>query len=182
MFHDSLLLFSGNHRSTSLKYLSIINGISINRIAEIGVYKGKNAKYLRMLFPEAELYLIDPWKLTDSYLKMGGPPSKKVEAYQEAYQEVCQNFKDDTKTHILRMSSVEAAKKTPMMDLVFIDASHDYHNVKIDIQTWKTKTTNGGILAGHDYHSSFPGVVKAVDQFLEDVILLPGDIWAYINK
>ena len=49
------------------------------------------------------------------------------------------------------------------MDLVYIDAKHDYESVKRDIELYLPKIKHKGILAGHDYHHVWPGVKKAVN-------------------
>jgi len=50
------------------------------------------------------------------------------------------------------------------LDFVFIDANHDYEYVKDDIIKWLPKVKDNGIIAGHDYIQSFPGVIQAVDE------------------
>jgi predicted alpha/beta hydrolase family esterase len=52
------------------------------------------------------------------------------------------------------------------LDFVFIDADHKYESVKADIAAWLPKVRPGGHIAGHDYHSDWPGVQKAVDEVL----------------
>jgi predicted O-methyltransferase YrrM len=58
--------------------------------------------------------------------------------------------------------------KDNYFDFVFIDASHDYANVKSDIETWMPKVKPGGILGGDDYHDSWKGVFKAVDEKIKN--------------
>ena len=50
------------------------------------------------------------------------------------------------------------------LEFVFIDASHQYKDVKDDIQAWFPKVKKGGIIAGHDY-SWCDDVKRAVDEF-----------------
>ena len=47
------------------------------------------------------------------------------------------------------------------MDFVFLDAAHDYENVKEDILSWYPKVKVGGWLTGHDYFLGHFGVKKA---------------------
>lgn len=50
-------------------------------------------------------------------------------------------------------------------DMIFIDAMHDYKNVKADIERWYPRVKSGGIFALHDYrHAAFPGVESAADE------------------
>ena len=52
-------------------------------------------------------------------------------------------------------------------DMVFLDAMHDYENVKADIDRWWPRVRAGGLMAFHDYgHGDFPGVKLAVDEKL----------------
>lgn len=50
-------------------------------------------------------------------------------------------------------SSTEAAKffNAKSLDFVYIDAAHDYQNVKADIEAWWPTIKSGGMLGGHDY-------------------------------
>lgn len=64
----------------------------------------------------------------------------------------------------IRLPSVEAAKhyQPESLNFVFIDAAHDYRNVKADIAAWFPKVKAGGVLAGDDYGGK--GVTKAVHE------------------
>ena len=52
------------------------------------------------------------------------------------------------------------------LDFVFIDADHSYEAVRRDIEAWAPKVRAGGVLAGHDYSVDFPGVIRAVTEYL----------------
>ncbi|MCF7223770.1 class I SAM-dependent methyltransferase [Marilutibacter chinensis] len=51
------------------------------------------------------------------------------------------------------------------IDVVYIDGDHSYEQVKNDILLYQPKLQPGGYLCGHDYSESWPGVVRAVDEF-----------------
>jgi hypothetical protein len=52
--------------------------------------------------------------------------------------------------------------------MVYIDASHEYDDVVIDLELSYKKVKNGGFICGHDYVSPrFESVVSAVDEFCE---------------
>ena len=55
------------------------------------------------------------------------------------------------------------------VDLVFIDAAHDYESVKADIMAWLPKVR--GVIAGHDYIPTYPGVMGAVDEIFGDDVI-----------
>jgi hypothetical protein len=53
------------------------------------------------------------------------------------------------------------------VDWVHLDASHDYANVKADIEAWLPKVKPGGWLSGDDYDEfKWPELVKAVGDLL----------------
>lgn len=170
-------------RAFYLKYLAEENQIEVRSIAEIGVWRGKNAFFLRHLFPDAHLYLIDPWALTAEYLEKGEPPLREQEAYEESFKIVTGIFKGDEKVSIIRKTSIEGAKDVPdELDLVFIDGAHDYDSVMQDIATWRKKTRKGGMLSGHDFQRNFPGVMRAVDESLKGKYIVgKGAVWATID-
>lgn len=58
------------------------------------------------------------------------------------------------------------------IDLLFIDADHDYESVLADIKAWSPYVKRGGLMVFHDYHRGdykdvFHGVVKAVNEWRE---------------
>jgi len=82
----------------------------------------------------------------------------------------------------LKMTSLDAAKlyEDASLDFVFIDASHEYEDVKNDINAWLPKVKMGGVIAGHDY--PWESVAKAVHEVLADEIIRTNNIcWAVIK-
>lgn len=54
------------------------------------------------------------------------------------------------------------------MDVVYIDANHEYDFVKKDIELSFLKLKSNSFLCGHDYnleHPAFPGSIKAIEEF-----------------
>lgn len=60
---------------------------------------------------------------------------------------------------------------------VFIDGSHDYENCAADIDAWMPKVRPGGIIAGHDYDGTFPGVIKAATEKLGNRLQIMNRSW-----
>jgi hypothetical protein len=77
---------------------------------------------------------------------------------------------------VLQMTSEEASKTYAdnSLDAVFIDAAHDYANVKLDILSWYPKLKSGGIMMGHDYpnpddpNGGFEDLKRAVNELVRD--------------
>lgn len=186
-WQEAFKLSTINHRAPYLCFIAWALNIEIKTIAEIGVNKGESSQLFRSLFPEAHLYLIDPWELSTDYIMSATPISRREKHYEKSYQIVQEAFKDDPKTTVLRMTSQQAIAHTPdEFDLVFIDANHEYTHVKQDILSWLPKVRSGGILAGHDYTPEIPmfsGVKQAVDEIFGKKIMLGKDrLWIHRQK
>lgn len=55
------------------------------------------------------------------------------------------------------------------IDILYVDGSHEYDEVKQDLLDYYPKVKHGGVIGGHDYNpKGFPGVVQAVDEFCEE--------------
>ena len=53
------------------------------------------------------------------------------------------------------------------LDFVYIDALHDFDSVYRDVSLWYPKVKIGGIISGHDFSPSWPGVMQAVNTFFK---------------
>ncbi len=138
---------------------------------EIGVQFGKNAAALLWTFPKLYLYLVDSYDPLTLVHR-----SRTVVQARAAADEAVKPY--GCRVHWLVMLSVTAAKFVPgLLDFVFIDAAHDYDNVKADIATWLPKVRPGGILAGHDYSRAFRGVKRAVGEYFPGRFQRRGDLW-----
>lgn len=61
-------------------------------------------------------------------------------------------------------------------DMIFIDGSHEYADVKRDILKWMPQVAPGGLLCGHDARSA--PVIRAVRELLDGAWTVPGTlIW-----
>lgn len=164
-------------------------------IVEVGSWVGKSICYLATEFKgygkRVQIDCVDVWgetndpHLMDEMTKMGGP--------EAVYDEFCKNIKDAGINHMInpvRMKSVDAAKlyADQSIDVVWIDASHNYQDVLDDMNAWYPKVKIGGMLAGHDFLMSHPasreGVVKAVLEFFSDKpleVMPSGRTWKSIR-
>lgn len=67
-----------------------------------------------------------------------------------------------------------AASATVPISFLYIDAGHNYEEVKKDIQAWVPKMNEDGIVAFHDYGDpGFPGVQNAVLEWQHKVRSIP---------
>jgi hypothetical protein len=144
-----------------------------SRFVEIGCWKGKSAAYMCVeianLNKDIEFFCVDTWE--------GSVEHKGMEELSELYDIFIDNLRPVEEYYFpLKMTSLEGAKKFKdnSLDFVFIDASHEYEDVKDDILAWYPKVKPGGIIAGHDYYHEeydwFPGVKQAVNELLTDFV------------
>ena len=132
------------------------------RIAEIGVYCGRGtAMWIVELLNSPvtfDYFAIDNFKGSADYES------------ENLYEKTIQNLTPILdKVNVLKMDSIEAVKRFPdgYFDVVYIDGAHDYESVKKDVNHWFPKVREDGYIAGDDYVKGWPGVVRAVDEFLK---------------
>lgn len=150
-------------------------GVAVERLAEVGVYTGTNARRLRKEFPGARLWLVDPWA---KYRVRGKMQRKsRQEDWDRIYVGVREAFADDPLTVLVRSTSCAAAPAFPPggLDLVYIDADHRYEHVAADIRAWWPVVRVGGIVAGHDYFKGRAlGVGRAVRELIGEDRIVTG--------
>ena len=68
-----------------------------------------------------------------------------------------------------KKENLQTIKKFQPYDLIFVDGSHEYNDVKKDLNNYSKMLSDNGILVAHDIHSNeFPGVNKAWSEFKQD--------------
>jgi predicted O-methyltransferase YrrM len=168
-------------------YSSIVKKFpSGSHFIEIGSWKGRSAVYMAVEIINSDKKItfdcIDHWNGSWEHLQ-GGPAYDPITDITDGlYNEFLNNIKPVN--HIInpiRMSSVEASNlyENESLDFVFIDAGHEYEDVKNDIITWLPKIKKGGILAGHDFNNDSPGVVRAVKEILPNAKHTSLICWIY---
>ena len=65
-----------------------------------------------------------------------------------------------------KKENLQTIKKFQPYDLIFVDGSHEYNDVKKDLNNYCKMLSDDGILMAHDIHSlEFPGINKAWNEF-----------------
>ncbi len=150
-------------------------------IVEIGSYTGETAVMLAEEFQNALITCVDNWK---------GGYCVDERTTPEIMGSVEQAFDARTKSvlNILKVKgdSISIAQEVSekAYDIIYIDADHSYEAVLSDIRNWQPKLSIGGILCGHDYDPSNPGVMKAVDECFKGVSTIhtfEDNSWAILN-
>ena len=140
-----------------------------SKMVEVGCWKGKSIAYLAVEIinsgKDIKVDAVDTWAEMESELY------HKTDVYVKTntlYQLFCSNISSVSSVVTpVRLSSLEAVKtyEDNSLDVVFIDACHDYQCVKEDILAWYPKVKVGGYISGHDYSWS-DDVRRAVTETL----------------
>ena len=155
-------------------------------LVEVGVWLGAGiiyaAEVAKELKKNIKLYAVDTWQGSNEpehkkrVEEMGGPDalySKFLENVEKA------GVKENIS--VFRGKSVDIAKifgyNRIECDIVFLDGSHEYQDIKDDINAWLPIVKNNGILAGHDIACA--DVEKAVLEVLGKYDDRANDSWIY---
>jgi hypothetical protein len=140
-----------------------------SHIVEVGAWKGQSTAFMAVEIinsgKKIQFDVIDTWLGSEE----GIHQTDAMVISNSLYQHFLDNMKPvEGYYNPRRMTSLEAAStyNDNSLDLVFLDAEHDYNNVREDILAWLPKVKFGGVLAGDDYASNWPGVVQAVNELL----------------
>ena len=167
----------GKHRESLVK---LVRESGARNVAEVGVYKCLTSLAVLINCDVDKYYMVDPWRdywdSGEGEADRGSPRDIDWEHLYKAALEVEMRF---TVAEVLRLPSVEAAEmfRPGELDLAFIDGDHSYEGAKADIKAWTPIVREGGILAGHDYYTRWPGVVRAVDEAFGDLRFMPDTMW-----
>ena len=162
--------------------INIIRQGKFRTIVEIGVYRSSFCKQvLSQVGDNLDCYwLVDPWNADNCTDSSGGNFTQSQ--WEDEYINACRMMFAYSCVKVLRMTSVKAARlfDHKSVDLVYIDGSHIPTDVVEDINTWKPKIRNGGIISGHDYGAGWPGVKMAVESCfnINEIRLHLGTVWA----
>ena len=134
-------------------------------VVELGSWHGRSAFSIAnglAIKDSPNLVCIDTWVLKEG--KLIDPDAAKV-AFQKTVEEIKKLFAISVRT--IDQDTWAAAEHFPdeTVDMIFIDAGHDYNSVIEDLSRWVPKVKVGGLICGHDYVTGRGGVVKAVNKF-----------------
>lgn len=164
--------------------LEILARIALNAkvIIEVGSWYGRSTRALGDN-TNGIVYAIDHWngsKGEDEAHK----DAKKIGGDYAFVGFYDNNFDliENRKIIPLRMNARNALfflqEKRIKADLIFIDGGHLYEEVKQDILNCLPLLAENGVICGHDYHESWPGVMKAVQELFTDFEVEPAtSIW-----
>lgn len=130
------------------------------RVVEVGCWQGRSTTALALALPEGgRLFAVDHWRGETDRPDLTGP------ALRCCFERNCQSLIETGRVHPIGLHSLDAAVVVGAgdpLDLVFVDAAHDYASVRDDIAAWLPLVRPGGAIAGHDHWQE--GVRRALDE------------------
>ena len=148
---------------------SQLEGVAV----EVGCWKGRATFAFMANIPRDQfsLHCVDTFLGSEEHKESLGGSSTRP-AFEK-------NLKERgllEQVNIIQKESVEAAEefKDGSLDIVFIDAAHDYENVKLDILAWLPKLKPHGLMIGHDYphpndpNGGFKELFECVNKYVKN--------------
>ena len=140
------------------------------RVVEIGVYEGASAAVLcRVLDPDAELHLVDPFGEQPRALRHGWAATEW--ATRRAVGRACRGAAGPRVVwHIGFSPDVARRWAAGPVDLVFVDGDHLEAGVRLDWELWHPLVGPGGHVVFHDARlgqpegRGLPGPTAVVDE------------------
>jgi len=176
--------------------------------AEVGVYKGDFSQIVIDRCSPAKYYLIDNWRFdvsehnpfddtTENFSNFRGRVhwehyGDDPNAHQEQnYQNVKARFASNPAVEIIRARSTEGIDRLPdgSLDVIYIDANHQYEYVLRDMLHARKKLKSGGLMVMDDFYEGpggyeqNEGVMGAVNTFVKrnDYVYLAASCGSYSN-
>jgi cephalosporin hydroxylase len=138
-------------------------------MTEVGVCYGKSFFFLAVEAARIELdvalHAVDPFRWPHDCWQVFQTRAKSIEKIV------------DIRIH-RGLSTIVARSQfsDQSQDFIFIDAEHTHEQVRNDMHAWWPKVKKGGVLAGHDWGREYPGVEKAVVEFIQHERLSHADL------
>ena len=146
----------------------LFNELGFKKGAEVGLFRGRNARTMFREIPGLKLYGIEPYDDQPTSTR-----HKTVPRYERNRNSATGRLRHWDMTIIEKFSEI-AVQDIPYdsLDFVYIDGDHSYDYVMLDIILWTRRVRPGGIVAGHDYidkngyrHAFDINVKEAVDDY-----------------
>lgn len=147
-----------------LRFLAeLARGVNGN-IVEVGTYQGRSAIALAEASgADALVYAVDPYEYYQVMTDDRKPFIYTTDNREVMLANVSRCGYDD-KISLINARSPEAAKSwSGSIELLFIDALHDYESAKADFEAWSPFVAERGVIVLHDYNVE-PGVMQLCEE------------------
>lgn len=173
----------------------LCQSIDAKTFVEVGCKSGRTTGFVLANCPDIRVIAIDPWVVQP---KSDDPTRETYDDWD--FEKIEREFWENVGEHKDRCTVLRATSETASagdagfcngncvaipkhVDVVFIDALHDYASVVQDISLWWPRVREGGFICGHDFNHNWPGVMRAVAEHfpLMKVGVCPDSVW-FVQK
>lgn len=159
-------------------FKQLIDEIQPRRIVEVGTWKGASAIHMASLC-EAEIFCVDTWLGGIDHALSDKPVDQLPRDEHGAprlYHQFLRNVASTpfaARIRPIQQTSLNAAKilhsapMTELIDLIYVDGSHEYDDVYADLCAYHALLAPGGRIFGDDFRT-FPGVFTAVIRYAHE--------------
>ena len=139
---------------------------------EIGVFAGEGSEILSRHV--ARLICIDPWDSNYENTSLNGCSDLNLKRKRDSVPVDIRDAEARFDELVRRRDNIVKIRGSDAdvvdliapdsIDAIYIDAVHTYDEVTRQLSAWSPKIRSGGIIAGHDFSPSWPGVMRAVTE------------------
>lgn len=199
-FEDLLPLDLQGWNGDGQVHRDLIDEVEPSLVIEVGTWKGQSAINMATHLKEsgslAKIVCVDTWLgALEFWHGLEGTPERDLllkNGYPQIYYQFLSNVVHmGVQKHIqpFPTTSLIAAryfvKTETLADLIYIDASHDYEDVLLDLEAYWPVLRPGGVIFGDDF-KTWPSVAKAVRTFARqkrlEVELRENNFWILRRK
>lgn len=183
------VLFDKENVSRLISYANSIDGFLCNyqipfmyafstfqkgQMAEIGCWQGRTTNIIKVANRKLDLVCVDTFRGSEEHKEY--LEKNKITNFKSIFEKNLVDRQNYSNVKVIEDTSANASKLfyNETFDVIWIDAAHDYENVKLDINSWYPKLKKGGIMLGHDYpdpkdpNGGFEELTKAVNEEVRD--------------
>jgi hypothetical protein len=136
-----------------------VNRLGSNSLlVEIGTYHGKSTLFFRLANPNIKILTVD---IGSQVGTPGGVSCEIPRCIDKAILDLGNIFQ------VIGNSADIIRGFGWNIDFLFIDSLHTFEDTMSNLLFWGNRVVANGLIACHDYNKGFPGVMKAVDKYLE---------------
>ncbi len=141
--------------------------------AELGVYKGHSASIIHLMDPSREFHLFDTFEgfqQKDLDIETGKAATYTVHNFADtSIKRVRQKLKSD-KFIFHKGYFPETTDDTVNEKFALVNMDVDLYNpTKAGLEFFYPRLSPGGVIIIHDYNPDWPGIMKAVDDFVQTI-------------
>ncbi len=167
--------------STDPLFRILFEKLRPRRVAEVGTWKGASALYMAHLAQEfaidCEILCIDTWLgSVEHWFNRERPDYFESlnlrHGFPTLYYTFLSNVVRAGKTDVIVPFPIASAGAARLLaahgvtfDLIYIDAAHEYEEVRLDVELFWPLVRPGGVLFCDDYTPQFAGLRRAVEEF-----------------